>query len=356
MQNAGNIGIPTGAHNGVAEATLPLTSYSMASIQRDAYRVAKATYEAAIIVLQWAQDVLYTAVKSLHFWMQRSVATIALPAISRFTRTELCYLKQAIDKDIASLPTTIKAERVVLDCDEKYKLSGVKIMGAANPSTKWIVYFQPNVAAWEANFIHLLELHKATSANIITYNYPEVGFSGGEVHTEADVLEAADHIMRSLLIRDGIPAEDIIVHGFSIGGLVASIMVEKLAKEGHTLALCNERSTLSVPKMLHALAYCAYLFSWVFVVYNWTLNAERSLINLKPNIKVLFITNPSDGLMVPTAQAVDAKGRMKAEVETFEMGSSDDPDVSEHARPWFDHEYTEYAKWAKKTLRIESTT
>jgi len=331
---------------------LPPSSFAVSSIQSDLYLVAAEVYKTVLQVLHWIRDTIESIRKNLDLWMQYGVSGHALPAMSRFSRTDMCYLKQNVNATIKGLDKSIKAEPINLRIDPTTNLSGIKITGSdpETQSKKWIVYFQPNAAVWEANLLHLIKLHEVTTANILSYNYPQVGFSTGEVRSQDDVLLAADKIMHSLLDQ-GVSDQDILMHGFSVGGLVASIEAAKLADEGFFPALCNERSTLSVPEMLHAHANFTYFISWIFVAYHWTLNAERALCQLKERTKVLFISNPYDSLMLPPAQAVRVKDRMQAEVACIQMERSAE-DVNEHARPWQEDEYVQYNRHVRRMLQI----
>jgi hypothetical protein len=110
---------------------------------------------------------------------------------------------------------------------------------------KWVVYMNPKDMKFEEGF-GLLDDVFSTGANVCSFNYRGVGKSTGFPRTVDDLVEDGTAVIKRLL-KKGVRPENIVVHGFSLGGAVATKAVldinEQLKKDGKgQLALCNERS------------------------------------------------------------------------------------------------------------------
>ncbi len=79
------------------------------------------------------------------------------------------------------------------------------------------------------------------SKNYIFWNYPGVGLSKGAAYSTQDLFKAG-YKQAKRLIDDGILAEDITLHGFSLGGGVAIHVARCLHEEGHFVNLKIDRS------------------------------------------------------------------------------------------------------------------
>ena len=89
--------------------------------------------------------------------------------------------------------------------------------------------------------------------NHIFWNYPGVGCSLGRVNCADDLFQAA-YLQVKRLIVQGIPAQNITLHGFSLGGGVATHVARQLHEQGHQVNLSIERSfarmALVIPAMM----------------------------------------------------------------------------------------------------------
>ena len=77
--------------------------------------------------------------------------------------------------------------------------------------------------------------------NHILWNYPGVGFSSGKVDSVHDLYKSG-YQQAKRLIEQGIPAEKITLHGYSLGGGVATYVARLLHEEGHLVNLKIDRS------------------------------------------------------------------------------------------------------------------
>jgi hypothetical protein len=77
--------------------------------------------------------------------------------------------------------------------------------------------------------------------NYVFWNYPGVGFTARTSHTPDD-LSKAGYQQAKRLLDQGIPAENITLHGLSLGGGVAARVARQLHEEGHLVGLEIDRS------------------------------------------------------------------------------------------------------------------
>ncbi len=147
------------------------------------------------------------------------------------------------------------AESITIDG----RLSGCQIFasspedaGPANPEPakgqKWIVYFNGNGYVWEHNYEALKQISKETGANVLSFNYRGVGRSGGAITSAQDLIEDGEAAVQYLLSQGVLP-EDIVLHGHSLGGGVATAVVAK--HQG--MHLVNDRSFSSLSRVVAAI-------------------------------------------------------------------------------------------------------
>src|SRR5581483_7917089 len=107
---------------------------------------------------------------------------------------------------------------------------------------KWIVYFCPNGALWEELiYDYLLPIKQESTANILAFNYRGTGKSTGSLTGDKDAVQDGIKIVESLL-KQGVLPENIVLHGLSFGGGVATHTAAHFAKENKIMHLVNERS------------------------------------------------------------------------------------------------------------------
>ncbi len=90
-----------------------------------------------------------------------------------------------------------------------------------------------------------------SNRNFIFWNYPGVGSSRGESQSAHDLFKAGyQQAMR--LINQGIPPQNITLHGFSLGGGVATHVARQLHEEGYLVNLEIDRSFARVASVIPA--------------------------------------------------------------------------------------------------------
>ena len=86
-----------------------------------------------------------------------------------------------------------------------------------------------------------VRISKQPNKNYIFWNYPGVGCSAGDSHSVHDLFKAGYQQAKRLLDQ-GIPAQNITIHGLSLGGGVAAHVTRQLHEEGYLVHLDVDRS------------------------------------------------------------------------------------------------------------------
>ncbi|MFT4058074.1 MAG: hypothetical protein QM652_00840 [Legionella sp.] len=90
-----------------------------------------------------------------------------------------------------------------------------------------------------------------SNKNYIFWNYPGVGSSMGETHSTHNLFTAG-YQQAKRLIDQGIPAQNITLHGYSLGGGVATHVARQLHEEGHLVNLEVDRSFACIASVIPA--------------------------------------------------------------------------------------------------------
>ena len=88
--------------------------------------------------------------------------------------------------------------------------------------------------------------------SVIVWNYPSKGRSQGQVHSATDLFKSAFYQVTRLLDK-GIPDKNITLHGYSLGGGVATAVARQLHEQGHFVHLTVERSFARFSSVVPAL-------------------------------------------------------------------------------------------------------
>lgn len=295
-----------------------------------------------------------------------SARALSLAPLPTQERVEELH-KTAVEK-LKKLTPEREGKVVTLQRENDVLLSGVEI--TTNPKTaphlqKWIVFFCPNAFSWEQIGYKIRAL--ATSfepqenINILCFNYRGVGKSTGFPHSEKEVLQDGKAIIQLLLDR-GVPAKQILLHGYSFGGGVATCVAGDFAKEGEGchFALCNERSFLSIPAVLENRLppFIGTLFGNIALENGWKVSSEEAARYI--TAKVLVMSHPQDELITPQAQF---RNCMKNKGNCEEIVMTEDPNSSlptrlynrfwSHGRTWYPEENARYINFVRGVLDVE---
>jgi pimeloyl-ACP methyl ester carboxylesterase len=109
-------------------------------------------------------------------------------------------------------------------------------------SKKWIIYFNGQGGNYEKFLDNYKKLSDMTGANVLVFNYRGVMRSKGTLKSTRDLVLDGEAMVRYLKIKYEIPSTDILLHGHSLGGGVATAV----ASYHPAMHLCNDRSFSSL--------------------------------------------------------------------------------------------------------------
>ncbi len=120
-----------------------------------------------------------------------------------------------------------------------------------NPNQQYKIFFCGNAQdALDSDTAHQLA-YCEKDTNYIFWNYPGVGSSKGVAHSTHDLIKAG-YQQAKRLIDQGIPAQNITLHGFSLGGGAALGAGRQLHEEGHLVNLVIDRSFARISSVIPA--------------------------------------------------------------------------------------------------------
>lgn len=132
-------------------------------------------------------------------------------------------------------------ERVTLEAEDGHKLTGWVIPGE---SERWLLYFHGNGENISSYLTLMPELH-ALGLNVLLFDYRGYGESEG-VPSESG-LYADARAAYAFLRNRGVPAEGIILYGFSLGSGVAVNLAAEVAGREDLGGLILEAAYTSLP-------------------------------------------------------------------------------------------------------------
>ncbi len=156
-------------------------------------------------------------------------------------------------------------EQITIKTIDNVEIDTVKIKN--DKSDKWIIYFWGNSDCYEYHLEDLKTISLKTGANIYTGNYRGVMRSKEKIQSTQDMVYDGKAMVEKLL-SEGVPEENILIYGNSIGGGVATEVASNYPKVHH----CNERSfgtlidlvNAYVPVIGTVLGIIAWLAGWKF--------------------------------------------------------------------------------------------
>jgi hypothetical protein len=306
-------------------------------------------------------DKAYRWENNLHLTILKLLTCSIIPSRVKYTKAHLESVHQLIRDEF---PSAVDSEfrAFVVDMKnvaEDVDINGVQIINM-RPSPddeppRWILFFLPNLAIWEDLYYPLKDLHKLTNANIICYNYRGCGMSTGAPICEEDLISDGVLILEKLLKK--VKAEHVLVHGFSIGGGIATQVVARLAQKGIYVTFCNERSFNSLAQVIIEIfpRIIGPLLASFANYVGWCLNSELALQELKEN-NIIVLSNESDGTVLPNAQFIGAINRAKAAgtikpEKVHEITMDPDP-IDPHSRYWVEAEKEQYNAFVSRLINI----
>ena len=261
---------------------------------------------------------------------------------------------------LKTLPPEKNGKVVSLQREAGITLNGVEI--TTNPlaeisEQKWIIYFLPRGTMWEQELKKIMFLSSIfkpeDGVNIICFNYRGLCSENDVPHSEDDFIQDGNAIVAELLKR-GILPKNILLHGFSLGGGVATQVAALTSKEGLKLALCNERSFTSLSAVLEEMVPVGGPHLGKIVAENgWKLDSQ-SVTHLIQG-KVLVLSHPKDVVIRSEAQFRRCISSAAQEIIMSDESSEDLPSqiynrLWAHGRAWNESEIERYVTFVREVL------
>lgn len=183
------------------------------------------------------------------------LARLAKKLINRAVAKYLIVRSTILPKDVLDLKRahlmsnpeiSNHCERICIETIDKVKIDTIMVKSfsqneKAIQEQKFIVYFQGNGTGYEDVLDELVSLSKSTKTNVFVGNYRGVGASEGVSESYKD-LENDGIAMIQYLLSLGVKPENILIHGWSLGGGVGAHVAVHYQKQGHEMHYCNDRS------------------------------------------------------------------------------------------------------------------
>jgi pimeloyl-ACP methyl ester carboxylesterase len=207
---------------------------------------------------------------------------IILPAQLMLTKATLDEARQEgvawVDDNFRVNHEKLQVKRTTIETADHVKLDTMEILhpeeSKKDPKDqKWIVFFPGNGMAYEHLIPLAAQLSKDIGANFYLGNYRGVGYSEQSPSKSKDLIVDGETMVQYLLNEKKIPPENVMVHGWSLGGAVANEVSALHQEKGHEMKLCNDRSFSTLYKEIKALlpagighvaAPIAYSLGWKF--------------------------------------------------------------------------------------------
>jgi hypothetical protein len=212
---------------------------------------------------------------------------------------KILELDQKREKFIAA--TSNCAEQITVKTADQADLDLLAIRNSAQQilspqAQKWILYLHGNNTCYENHLEQLKLISESTGANLLTGNYRGVMRSKGNAKASEDLVLDGEAMVQYLL-HQGVPANHIFVHGYSLGGAVGTEVAGYHQEEGCEMQLCNERSFSTITDFLKA--QISFIFASLLgkLIYDagWRFDSVRQFQKIKGN--KFIIHSKEDGVI-----------------------------------------------------------
>lgn len=227
--------------------------------------------------------------------MQKMTGRIIVPSQHRLKRL---YLDQKRNKFLnEKMDPQYQMKRITIQAVDKVKLDTAAILHPeesrkAPKEQKWLVFFNGNNFAYERYLTVHQKLSKELGINVYSGNYRGVGHSE-KSPTRANDLVLDGEAMVQYLLHQGVPPENIILHGWSLGGGVATAVAAKYPN----MKLVNDRSFGTLKKGVKSVVpFFGTLASHFTSILGWNLNSAKNWKKIEENNKAIII-HKKDGVI-----------------------------------------------------------
>lgn len=162
--------------------------------------------------------------------------------------------------------TGLSAKTLSITTHDDAILNGVEITQQQTTSEKYIVYFQGNGILYEDTIENkydngILSAAQNLNCNVIAFNYRGVGNSKGKATSKDDLVTDGLAIVQYLLYEKKIKPENIVLHGYSLGGAIATLVAERLHAKKISVSVFNSRTFSTLTNLVNALFRTGNLFN-----------------------------------------------------------------------------------------------
>ncbi|PJD96074.1 MAG: hypothetical protein CK425_06640 [Parachlamydia sp.] len=210
---------------------------------------------------------------------------------------------------------------------------------------KWIVFFPPNGMAYEQLIGLATQLSIDIGANFYLGNFRGVGYSEKSPSKSKDLIVDGETMVQYLLSEKKIPAENVMVHGWSLGGAVANEVAALHQEKGHEMKLCNDRSFSTLYKEIKALlplgighvaAPLAYSLGWKFNPAKFwkSIAEEHKMLSFHRKDQVISYKKASLYKAVKEAKMTNADKKLKKERQKVKAKGTRPPKPSTHQQDY----------------------
>lgn len=236
--------------------------------------------------------------------LKKLVSRIVI-ASSRASKKKKAALDEKKNKFLASNQTTTAPlafethDGAVLDgtlifADETQKKEFES--GRNTSHQKWIIITLGNGEFYERNLDFAREYGKESGANVLVFNYRGVNHSTGSVSDAKDLVTDLNTCVEFLRIGKGIPDQNIVIHGSSLGGGVGA-QVASLYKD---IALVNYHSFSSLSQVVkHRIPIIGGVVAKVLRRMGW----ELDTLSVWDGIKNKIIVFHREDKVIPYKEA-----------------------------------------------------
>ena len=183
-----------------------------------------------------------------------------------------------------------------------------------NPADqKWIILFNPNGMTYEENLHFAHDYGQKVGANVLVFNYRGVGDSTGHPTCGEDLVQDGLRCVQHLNQERGVRAENILIHGHSIGGGIGTQVAARYSPQESTqgssqgkVKLISDRSFSSMQAAATEItaektnALMGKIVGQLFKVFGWEINAEQSWGEVENENKAR-VFHVADKMILPEA-------------------------------------------------------
>ncbi len=198
------------------------------------------TYSFKNVVTRLFWEVVYFVLLPLEVVRYVANRFAILPAVFMISGVRADQVRTNTLKRIRESGSELQIKRIAVTTADRVKLDTFELVHPNSPAEaeqKWIVLYNGNGASTEGMLADLAKIAEDTGANVYSGNYRGVGHSEGFPWTSQDLILDGEAMVQRLLTK-GVKPENILIHGWSMGGGIGAAVAAKHPG----MHLCSDRS------------------------------------------------------------------------------------------------------------------